>query len=75
MFNYESNKYRLSSIQFTDSTIAIAGKGCARFSDFEAIWNTLTFTDFTSVALDPSVAPNEALTFNEFSVIPLMEAQ
>lgn len=75
MFDYESNKYRLSSIQFTDSTIAIAGKGCARFSDFEAIWDTLTFTNFTSVALDPSVAPNEALTFNEFSVIPLMEAQ
>ena len=75
MFDYQSNKYRLSSIQFSDASVSITGKGCARFSDFDSIWSGKTFTNFTSVALDPSVAPTEALTFNEFSVIPLMEAQ
>lgn len=75
MFDYQSNKYRLSSIQFSDASVSITGKGCARFSNFDSIWSGKTFANFTSVALDPSVAPTEALTFNEFSVIPLMEAQ
>lgn len=75
MFDYESNKYRLSSIQFSDSDIAITATGCARFSDFNSIWSGKTFANFTSIALDPATYPNEALTFNEFSSIPLMEAQ
>jgi len=75
MFDYQSNKYRLSSIQFSDGNVSITGKGCARFSDFDSIWSSSTFADFTSVALDPATYPTEALTFNEFSVIPLMEAQ
>lgn len=75
VFNYESNKYRLSSIQFSDSSVSVTGVGCARFSDFNAKWTGKTFANFTSVAFDPAVLPNEALTFNEFSVIPLMEAQ
>jgi len=75
VFNYESNKYRLSSIQFSDSEVAVDAIGCARISDFNSKWTGKTFTNFKSIALDPTLYPTQALTFNEFSVIPLMEAQ
>jgi hypothetical protein len=75
VFNYESNKYRLSSIQFSDSEISVDAIGCARISDFNSKWTGKTFTNFKSIALDPTLYPTQALTFNEFSVIPLMEAQ
>lgn len=75
VFSYESNKYRLSSIQFSDSSTSIIGVGCAKISDFNAKWTGKTFTNFKSIALDPAIYPTQALTFNEFSVIPLMEAQ
>lgn len=75
VFNYESNKYRLSSIQFSESNATIDAVGCARFSDFNAKWSGKTFTNFKSIALDPTLYPTQALKFNEFSVIPLMEAQ
>jgi hypothetical protein len=38
------------------------------------IWSDLTFEDFTEVVLDPDIFPDEALKFNEFTVIPRIEA-
>jgi hypothetical protein len=69
-----SNKYRITSVGYTAESATITGKPCASFSDFEAIWNGLDFDQFTATALDPNVYPTEALKFNEFSVIPLMES-
>ena len=71
LFDYESNKYRLSSIQFSDSSVSIAGVGCARVSDFNAIWTGSTFANFNTKV----TSPDGTLSFNEFSIIPLMEAQ
>lgn len=74
VITYGTNKYRITSISFSDDVPSITAKGCASFSDFEDIWSGLDFNDFTSVALDPSVAPDDAMKFNEFSVTPLMES-
>lgn len=73
-----SNKMRINSAAFSESGVSISGSSCATISEFNAKWSGLTFDDFTSIAIDGSVgAPNieQALKFNEFTVIPLMEAQ
>lgn len=75
VIDYQHNKYRISSIEFSPDELNFAAKGCARFSDFNPIWSGKTFANFTSVAFNPAVLPEEALSFNEFSSIPLMEAQ
>jgi hypothetical protein len=70
---HQSAIYRISSISFSDSEPSFTAKNCTNFSDFNSIWATATFANFTATALDPATYPNEALTFNEFSVVPLME--
>lgn len=74
IIKYGSNKYRIKQIQFSDNEPTLVAKGCATFADFEEIWGTSTIADFNSTALDPATYPNEAMTFNEFSITPLMEA-
>jgi len=73
-----SNKMRINSASYSESSVSITGTSCATISEFNAKWSGKTFADFTSIAIDGSVgAPNveQALKFNEFTVIPLMEAQ
>jgi hypothetical protein len=70
----DSNRYRLTSISYTPESISFTGKPYASVSDFNAKWAGLDFSDFTNTALDPATYPTEALKFNEFSVIPLMES-
>lgn len=74
MFYYEQNKYRVESVNFSQNGATITGIACAPISEFNTIWTGATFEDFTALALDPEASPDNYLSFNEFAVIPLAEA-
>ena len=69
-----SNKFRIESASYSESSVSLEASNCARVSDFNAKWSGKTFADFTGIALDPATYEDESLRFNEFTVIPLMEA-
>jgi hypothetical protein len=71
----ESNKFRINNVSYSATGTNVSGTIAATFADFNAIWDDLTFADFTNTALDPEDFPNETLKFNEFTVIPLMSAE
>lgn len=71
----ESNKYRINSVSYSAESTSINAKIATTFSDFNALWNGLTFADFTNTALNPVEFPNETLKFNEFTVIPLISPE
>jgi len=71
----ESNKFRINNVSYSESGTGVTGSIAATFADFNALWEDLTFADFTNTALDPGDFPDEALKFNEFTVIPLMSAE
>jgi hypothetical protein len=71
----ESNKFRINNVSYSATGTGVTGSIAATFADFNALWTDLTFADFTNTALDPEDFPNEALKFNEFTVIPLMSAE
>lgn len=69
----DSNKYRITSVNYGVDTTSFTAKPVTSFADFEALWDGKLFTDFEDVAFsDPST---EALKFNEFTVIPLMRPE
>jgi hypothetical protein len=69
-----SNKFRIDSVSYSENSVAITGAACATFADFNEIWTGKDFADFTAVALDPDDHPDQAMKFNEFTIIPLMES-
>lgn len=72
-----SNKFRINSVSYSPGETGLSGVGCASFADFDAIWSGKTLSDFTDIAIDGTeLAPyrDQALLFNEFTVIPLMES-
>jgi hypothetical protein len=71
----ESNKFRINNVSYSESGTTILALPAATFADFNAKWTSLDFADFTNTALNPDDFPNEALKFNEFTVIPLMDAE
>lgn len=71
--NVGSNKFRVTNVSYTPGSTSITAEAFAKFSDFDSIWASTTFAGFESVALNPSTYPDDALKFNEFTVIPLME--
>jgi hypothetical protein len=73
MFFYEQNKYRVESVNFSPTGASLSASACASIADFNAKWVGKTFEDFTNFALDPEVSPDNYLSFNEFTIIPLSE--
>lgn len=69
-----SNEYRIKSVSYSAENTTITASASAPFSKFETKWAGKTFSNFKSIALDPTTYPNDTLKFNEFTVIPLMEA-
>lgn len=74
-FYRDSNRFRITEANYSVAEATLSAVACATFADFNPIWTDLTFEDFTSVALDPNDYPDQAMQFNEFTIIPLMEAQ
>ena len=70
-----SARYRIESVQYTQDSTTVTATAMSSFADFEAKWDGLTFEDFTNTALDPADFPSEALKFNEFTIIPLMDPE
>lgn len=73
----KSNKFRITSVSYGPGTTSINATACAQMSDFETLWADKSFNDFTAVVFDGSEASplkDEALKFNEFTVIPLIGA-
>ena len=64
------NKYRINSASFNYSSIATTASAYFPISEWNDIWDGLTFEDFENIVLDPELFPDEALKFNEFTVIP-----
>jgi hypothetical protein len=71
----ESNKYRINNVSYSAEGTDVTSLSAAMFSDFNAKWTGLDFADFTNTALSGTTFPNEAIKFNEFTVIPLMDAE
>lgn len=69
-----SNEYRITSVNYSVESTTVSGDASVPFSKFDTKWTGKTFADFTGVALDPTTYPDDTLKFNEFTVIPLMEA-
>lgn len=67
------NKYRINSASFSESSISIASSPYLTFAEWDEIWTGLDFSDFNTL-LDPPLAPEEALRFNEFSIVPRIGA-
>lgn len=66
-----SNKFRISTLSYSPGSFNLTATPCASLDDFDDIWTGASFDDFTAIALE---SPNtEALKFNEFTIIPLME--
>jgi hypothetical protein len=64
MITEGSNRFRVTSANYTPEGLTVnAAAGIVTFSEFDTIWSGKTFADFDGT-----------LKFNEFSVIPLMEA-
>jgi len=74
VFYDEQNKFRVINATFSDSQVDLTAEGCANFIDFENIWTGKTFAEFTARAGDNATYGDQAMKFNEFTVIPLMEA-
>lgn len=72
--DYQDNKYRIQTASFGYGTASATGVSVAEFGDFNPIWTGKTFAEFTQQMLEPIGSPDDYLTFNEFSTIPLMEA-
>lgn len=69
-----SNEFRLTSVSYSPESTNIVGNARVSVDSFNAVWDGKTFSDFKSIALDPSLYPDDTLKFNEFTIIPLMEA-
>ena len=64
------NQYRTSSASFSQSSVSLQSLTSLSIAEWNAIWAGKTFEDFEDKVLDPELFPEDALRFNEFSVIP-----
>lgn len=71
MFHHGNNKFRITSASFSDDSAGITAIASAAFSDFDSTWSTGTFADFATIMGTQAINGNQAMKFNEFTVIPL----
>lgn len=72
-FNYLGNRYRVETTSFSAADASFTAIADSDFDAFDTIWTGKTFADFTDVMSDPALSPNDYITFNEFTAIPLNE--
>jgi hypothetical protein len=68
------NQYRINTASFSESSISITSSALLSIDQWNNIWTDATFEDFDDTVLDPDLFPDEALKFNEFSIIPRIGA-
>jgi hypothetical protein len=73
IFDWDNSKYRIESVSYDYGNISITAVQYVTFENFNTLWDGLTYQDFTDTMLDPATNPTEAMSFSDFSIIPLME--
>lgn len=68
------NHYRINTANFSESSISLTSSALLSLDQWNDIWTGLTFEDFNDTVLDPNLFPDQALRFNEFSIIPRIGA-
>lgn len=74
-FYKDNNKFRVNTANYGISEVTMTATPFAEISDFNQVWAGKTFANFTSTMISGLTNPSSALQFNEFTIIPLMEAQ
>jgi hypothetical protein len=64
------NEYRITSANFSEGSVSLISSAAFTIDQWNTIWDDLTFEDFEDTVLDPELFPDDALRFNEFTVIP-----
>lgn len=67
---YGLNNYRVETASFNPSSVSITASAFVSIDEWNDTWTGLTFDDFNDKVQDPSLFPESALRFNEFSIIP-----
>jgi len=70
---HSRQKYRIESVNFSQTDASLTGSSAVSFSDFNEIWSGKTFAQFTAVMGDKVLSPDDYISFNEFTAIPLNE--
>jgi hypothetical protein len=68
------NQYRINTANFSESSISISSSAMLTLQQWNQIWTGKTFANFNTTVLNPNLFPDEALKFNEFSIIPRIGA-
>ncbi len=68
---HDGNEFRIESATFSSTSSSAIGFAAAATGDFNDIWFDRTFAQFTGTMSDPAESPNDYITFNEFTTIPL----
>lgn len=70
----KNNKFRTLSASYGPSSTGLSSSASVFIDDFNELWADKTFDDFTGVVFDSTISATNALKFNEFTVVPLLEA-
>lgn len=73
IIDWNNSKYRITSANYSYGSVGIDASQYVTFSNFNETWIGLGFDEFTDIMFDPETNPDEAMTFNDFAIIPLME--
>jgi hypothetical protein len=73
IINYKGQDFRIKSTSFSEGNSSMVGQSSSSAARFNEIWAGKTFADFTGVMSDPDTSPDDYVSFNEFSAVPLNE--
>jgi len=73
IIDWDKSKYRIASATYSYGSVSIDASQYVTFDNFNETWNGLGFDEFTDIMFDSETNPDEAMSFNDFAVIPLME--
>jgi hypothetical protein len=71
----ENNKYRIDSVSYRADGTNVTASPATDFDDFNSIWTGLTIEDFNETVIKPADFPQQAMKFNEFTIIPLTKPE
>jgi hypothetical protein len=73
MMTWNKSRYRINSASYSYGSVSIGAEQYVSFENFNEIWDTLLFSDFTETMIDAETNAEEAMSFSDFGVLPLME--
>lgn len=67
------NRFRINSANYGPVEVSMTATPCATFSNFNDVNTASDFADFTLLAGDYAEVADQAMQFNEFTIVPLMK--